>query len=247
MESKIKNAYNKLGKFYYESRKYKTAGTWFYNENLEMPATLELLGEINRKKILDLGCGPGFHTKYLIKRGAKVKGIDFSKELINFARKENPSVEFTICNAEKLPYKNNEFDFVLSSLVMGHVKNWDKVLKEVKRVLKSNGLFVFSIRNPISECSEKIKWHRRTFRVIRDYFNEKWMIEEWTDKKGNFATGAHHHKTYETIIRLLIKNNFEIISYKDSKPSIKMKKLFPKQYEETINRPHFCTWKVRKK
>lgn len=247
MKSKIKNAYNKLGKFYYESRKYKTGGTWFYNQNLEMPTTLKLLGNIKDKKILDLGCGPGFHTKYLIKKMAKVKGIDFSKELINFAQKENPSVKFIIGDIKKLPYENKEFDIVLSSLVMGHIKNWGEVLREIRRVLKKKGIFIFSIKNPVSECSKKIKWKRKEFKVIKDYFKETWMVESWTDKRGNFATGAHHHKTYETIINLLVENGFEIIDYKDTKPSIKMEKLFPKEYTNTLNRPHFCVWKVRKK
>lgn len=247
MKAEIKKAYNKLGSFYYHSRKDKDGPSWFYNENLEMPATLELLGNIKEKKILDLGCGPGFHIKYLVKNGASVKGLDISKELIHFAKKENPSVDFKIGDMEKLPYKNAEFDIVLCSLVLGHLKRWDRVLNEISRVLKAKGIFVFSIRNPISECSKKIISGNKKLRVIEGYFNENWMIEDWKDNKGNSATGAHHHKTYETIIKLLLGNNFEIIGYKDTKPSLKLKKLFPQQYEDTINRPHFCVWKVRKR
>lgn len=247
MKSKIRNAYNKLGKFYYESRKYGTGASYFYNEHLEMPTTLKMLGNVNGKKILDLGCGPGLYARILSNKGARVKGIDISKEEIKIAKREDPKSEFIVGDIEKLPFKNNEFDIVLSALVLGHLKSWNKTLRGVNKVLKKGGIFVFSINNPISECAKKVKWKGRKFRVIKDYFKEKWVIEDWTDKKDAHAEGAHYHKTYETIINLLIKNGFEIIGYKDAKPSIKIKKLFPKQYTDTINRPRFCTWKVRKK
>ena len=243
---KIEKAYDILSSFYYRSRKNKAGTSYFYNENLEMPTTLKLLGDIKGKTVLDLGCGPGIYAKILTEKGAKVKGIDISSRLLEIAEKEAPEAEFKRGNAETLPYKTAEFDIVLSALMMGHLENWDKVLSEVRRVLKKNGLFVFSGYNPITEKLVKEKWFFRKFLQIKDYFNENWKITKWEGEEVS-AEGAHHHKTYGTIIKCLIKNGFEILDYEDAKPLKSTEKIFPKEYKKTINAPHFCVWKVRKK
>ncbi len=247
MKNKIKQIYNTLGEYYYKTRKDKAGISYFYNELLEMPTTLKLLGNVKDKKILDLGCGPGFYAKYLVMKGAKVKGIDISEKEIEIAKKEVPTVEFLVGDIEKLPYKNSEFDIVLAALVLGHLKSWDKALKEVKRVLKVNGFFVFSNYNPVTEKTKKIKWFFREFRVIKDYFKEGWRYNQWKEESGITVEGAHHHKTYGTIIRTIVKNGFEIIDYEDCKPISISKNIFPERYEKTMNAPHFSTWKVLKK
>src|SRR3989344_7974500 len=99
----IIQGYNKIAKEYHKLR---INGEKFHNEYLEMPTTLKLLGNVKGKKILDLGCGTGIYAKILTRKGAKVKGIDISKEEIKIARRENPKVEFKLGNSEKLPYTN---------------------------------------------------------------------------------------------------------------------------------------------
>ena len=245
-KEKIKETYNLLAQEYSDLRKNKEKGGWFYNEYLEMPTTLKMLGNVKKKKILDMGCGPGFYAKILSERGAIVKGIDFSSSLIEIARKEVPEAEFTLGNAEKLPYKSEEFEIVLSALMMDHLKSWDKALKEVKRVLKKRGLFVFSIKNPVTICLQKKKWFFKTFREIDRYFDEDWRIAKWKGKRVS-GEGAHHHKTYGTIIKYLVKYGFEIIDCEDTKPLSSAKNIFPREYQKTVNSPHFCTWKTVKK
>jgi ubiquinone/menaquinone biosynthesis C-methylase UbiE len=211
-----------------------------------MPTTLNLLGNVRGKKVLDLGCGPGIYAGILIKKGASVKGIDNSETLIKIAKKEAPEAEFTLGSAEKLPFKNSEFDIVLAALVLGHLDDWNKALKEVRRVLKKGGTFVFSNYNPVIESTVKEKWLFRKFRVIKNYFDEKWKYQWWGEStKG--ARAGHHHKTYGTIVKLLVKHGFEIIAYGDAKPLISAKKSYPYEYEKTLNAPHFCTWKAKKK
>jgi ubiquinone/menaquinone biosynthesis C-methylase UbiE len=245
--SMIKKAYKLLGEEYYNTRKHKSGGSYFYNELLEFPTTLKLLGNVKEKKILDLGCGPGIHSKKLSDQGAKVKGIDISKELIEIAKNEAPKVEFKVGDINKLPYKDAEFDIVFASLVMGHLKEWDKALSEIKRVLRRDGFFVFSNYNPVTEKFVKIRWFFRKFRELRGYFEEGIKKTIWKKDKDNFAEMVHYHKTYGTIVRLMIENGFEIRDYEDCKPLDSAKKDFPKEYERALNAPHFCVWKVRRK
>ncbi len=239
----VKEKYREIGEDYYNSRKYKTGRSYFYNEMLEMPTTLKLLGDVKNKKVLDLGCGPGLYAKKLSERGTKVKGIDLSRDLIKIAKRENPNIEFKIGDAENLPYKNSEFDIVLAALVLGHLSNWDKALSEINRVLKRGGIFVFSGYNPVIEKTKKTRWFFRNFREIKDYFEEGWRFSKW--KKD--AKKIHYHRTYGTIVKSLVKHGFEIIDYEDCKPVNSSKKLYPKLYDKTIKAPHFCVWKLKKK
>lgn len=229
---------------YYRTKKYPAG--WFYNEMLEMPTTLKLFGNVKNKKILDIGCGTGIYAKILVRKGAKVKGIDISKEMIKIARKENPKIEFKIGNAEKLPYKNKEFDIVLAALVMEHFSRWDRLLKEIKRVLKNKGLFLFSIGNPVIDALKKVTYKARKFRIVKNYFKEGVKVEKWYFGKKKVYI-KWHHKTYGTIIKTIVRNGFELIDYEDAYPLRKAKKLFPKDYKLWSNMPYFCTWKIRRK
>lgn len=235
-----KNIYNKIAEDFHNLRT-KMSGGWFYNELLEMPTTLKLLGNVRSKKVLDLGCGTGIYSKILKKEGAKVKGIDISEKEIEVARRENPYIEFKIGNAEKLPYQDEEFDIVLAALVMEYFNSWNKVLREIRRILKKKGIFVFSIGNPITNCI-RIKSIRRA-KIIRNYFKEGKITSRWW--RGIYM--VWYHKTYGTIVRLLLNNGFELKDYEDSFPLRKAKRLFPEDYRRTSVLPYFCTWKWRKK
>jgi len=237
-----KKTYNRIARDYHHLRTKKYPQGWFYNELLEMPTTLKLLGNIRGKKILDLGCGTGIYAKILTKKGAKVKGIDISKEMIKIAQKENPEIEFKVGNAEKLPYKSKEFDIVLSALVLEYFKDWNKVLKEINRVLEKDGLLIFSIGNPVSSSIKRIKFKGKKFRLVKAYFKENLRVSKWWD--GVYM--RWYHKPYGTIVKLLIKHGFGLVDYEDAKPLEKAKKLFPSDYDDTINNPYFCTWKWRK-
>ncbi len=244
MKEGIKFTYNALVGEHISLMK-KDSENKFYKVILETPFLLKLTGDVKNKKVLDLGCGPGIHAKILTKKGAKLTGIDSSVVSINLARKEAPQAEFFIGDIEKLPFNSEEFDIVFSAMVIGHLKNWDKVFNEVHRVLKKKGIFVFSNYNPFKEVVKKNKWKGKVFRVIENYFDEKVFYGIWGNGNKTFRI-SHHHKTYGTIIKTIINNGFEIIDYEDCKPPKSAKKKYPKLYEKTINVPNFCVWKVKK-
>lgn len=247
MKDMTRNAYNALGKEYYKSRKEKSDISYFYNELLEMPMMIKMLGDLSGKKVLDLGCGPGFHIGKLKRKCREIRGIDLSSEEIALAKKDHPAIDLRVGDAEKLPYKKGEFDIVFSSLMMGHFEDWAPVLQEVSRVLKKKGEFTFSIHNPVTEDLAKKTWFFKKFRVIEHYFEEKWRIKTWGERNAVSAEVGHHHKTYGTIIHLLTENGFEIISYEDCYPLAEGKDLFPDHYEKATQIPYFCVWKVRKR
>ena len=245
-EKEAVKKYNVSARAYHNWRTVENPEGWFYNELLEMPATLKLVGNVKGKKILDFGCGTGIYAKLLTKKGAKVKGFDISNEMLKIAKEENPKLDLKTGSGYKIPF-SEKFDVVLAPLVVHYLKDWNKMLKEVKRVLKKGGYFVFSTGNPVYDSRERKKIGKTEVKVFGDYFGEGKKYVFWLDNKGNKMKMTYYSKTYETIINLLLDNGFEIVGYKDCFPLKKAKRLFPEDYAEYSKKPFFCVWKVRLK
>ena len=245
-EKSAKKLYDFMAEEYHNHRTKKYPSGWFYNELLEMPAMLDVLGNVKEKKILDMGCGSGIYAKILTKKGALVKGFDISPTMLEIARKDNPKLELREGSAYKIPF-NEKFDIVLASLMVHYLNDWDKMFKEVSKVLDKGGLFLFSTGNPVAECRDKIKYKGRKLRIFGDYFGTKKIVNYWKRQNGKKVKIVSFHKTYELIINTIVKNGFEIVEYKDTFPLKKAKKLFPEEYRLCSKVPFFTVWKLEKK
>lgn len=104
-------------------------------------------------KILDLGCGAGRTTFNLYKNGYKnIIGLDIADKLIDFAKsysnKKNLNISFVVGDATKLNYSDNSFDVVIFSFngmqCIPGLENRRNVLKEVYRILKPGGYYIFT-------------------------------------------------------------------------------------------------------
>ncbi len=105
--------------------------------------------DIKNKKVLDAGCGNGEYTHILAQNGGIVTACDGSCEMLRLAREKYPQYQFDKANLlEKLPYGNQEFDLVYCNLVLMDIDPIDGVLAEFHRILKTNGIFFFSIVHP---------------------------------------------------------------------------------------------------
>jgi len=99
--------------------------------------------------------------------------------MIVIAKKENPKVEFKVGSGYKIPYEG-KFDIVFASLALHYVRDWNKVFREVKRVLKKGGLFIFSNGNPILDASNSmgIEGKKRKVMGKKNYFEEKMLTAQ---------------------------------------------------------------------
>ena len=102
----------------------------------------------NKTDFLELGCGNGLVSKYLARNySSSVIGIDVDPEQIELARKgtnNTPNIRFLEADATNLPLDDSSFDVVLSFGVFHHILNWQDALKEIKRVLRPGGYFVYA-------------------------------------------------------------------------------------------------------
>jgi ubiquinone/menaquinone biosynthesis C-methylase UbiE len=94
----------------------------------------------SRPHLLDVGCGTGHFVNELSNRGFTCSGCDPSEEMLNQARRLNPSVPFELAGIQSLPFKSDSFDIVLAIEVMRYIQDIDVALSEVHRVLKPGGL-----------------------------------------------------------------------------------------------------------
>lgn len=105
----------------------------------------------NPKNILEIGCGIGYTTKSIRERfpNAKITAIDYDNEQIKTANMQHgkiKNVKFMQGDATKLKFKNNSFDAVFEFNVLHHIKNYEKAIKEINRLLnEKKGFYIMDI------------------------------------------------------------------------------------------------------
>lgn len=134
---------------------------------VEKPAMRSVLPDLTGKRVLLLGCGSGEESKLLEEfGGAGLVGIDLSAESIRLAQESYPEHEFTVGDMHKLPFANEVYDFVYSSLTVHYSDNPLSVYKEVSRVLKPGGSFQFSVGHPMRWASDVTDVNGRQVRLL---------------------------------------------------------------------------------
>jgi len=113
---------------------------------------LGLLRKSKARKLLDLGCGDGLTLAFLAEQGFDVVGIDYSEVGVENAKKrlaeKGKSAKIIVGDIyKKLPFKDGEFDAIISYQVINHNKitNIRKLLKEINRILKKGGIFSIKV------------------------------------------------------------------------------------------------------
>jgi len=106
-----------------------------------------ILGMLEGKKVLDIGCGTGFITNMAAKNGYDVTGIDLEKEGIRIARKNmgRKKVRYMLGDFFDFKFKKGSFDSVILADVLEHVKEEGKMLREIFRVLKKDGVLIMTV------------------------------------------------------------------------------------------------------
>ena len=97
--------------------------------------------------ILDLGCGEGEIARALFGKGVIDVGLDNGEQMVKKAEKSGIYLKVILGDACCLPFEKESFNLVFSNCVVEHIPDIDQVLFEAARVLKKNGLFVFTVHS----------------------------------------------------------------------------------------------------
>jgi GrpB-like predicted nucleotidyltransferase (UPF0157 family)/SAM-dependent methyltransferase len=120
------------------------------NALYDRPAIVDLAGDVEGKRVLDVGCAAGHLSALLAGRGADVLGVDASAGMVEVARRKFGGVaRFEVVDVSgPLPLPDGSIDVITASLVLHYLKDWGLMLAEFRRVLKPGGVLAFSVHHP---------------------------------------------------------------------------------------------------
>lgn len=122
----------------------------------------KLLPDFAGKRVLDLGCGYGWHCGYAAGHGAAyVLGTDLSEKMLETARIKNsaPAIQYRRSAMEDLNFPAGSFDVVLSSLALHYVRDFGPLAENIFRWLTPGGTFVFSAEHPVFTAYGSQDWY----------------------------------------------------------------------------------------
>ena len=217
----------------------KAAGEWHQLQ--------PLFPELQGKKVLDLGCGYGWHCRYAAQMGAsQILGIDSSEKMIAKAAADNSDVQirYEVCSIEEYDYPDDFYDLVVSNLVLHYLEDLDSVYQNVYRTLKSGGCFLFNIEHPTFTAGVNEDW------IYDENGNPQyWAIDNYyypgkreTKFLGKQVVKQHH--TLTQILNPLIKCGFQMEAIEEAMPPADMMDI-PGMRDE-MRRPMMLLVKVKK-
>lgn len=130
----------------------KIAGQYaqqYFNDSVDFPYIDSFLNLLPRSAvILDVGCGPGQFSKYMLDKGFEVVGIDFSNEMIAIAKEKVHKGAFSYMDMRKLTFPENYFDGIFSAYSLIHIPSNEiaETLAGFSRVLKAGGYIEIAVQ-----------------------------------------------------------------------------------------------------
>lgn len=159
---------------------------------------MEILEKYIKGEVLDLGCGDGTHASMVRKFfDGNIYAIDPSEEIIEQAKRNYDNIFFKVASAYDLPYEDNFFDVVYAIDVIEHLKEPKKMLSEVRRVLKKDGIVIFQTPNyPIKR--------------FYDFYNV--ISKNWRSRFSDDPT--HFYKFTALHLKKMCSEYFKVLEFK---------------------------------
>ena len=185
---------------------------------------LHAIGEPAGLEILDAGCGEGYLSRILAKKGANVTGIDSSAKLIEAARSQNLadvlSVSFDIGSVDDLPYPDSAFDLVVCNHLVNDLFDPSKPISEFARVLRSNGRLIILMLHPCFYNKHAERDQATNGMIASSYFDIR-SVEQTFEVDGLTSPAANTawFRPLEFYTEELRKSGFAITSLTEPHPS----------------------------
>jgi ubiquinone/menaquinone biosynthesis C-methylase UbiE len=187
-----------------------------YGPDIATETELRLLGNLEGKRVLELGCGGGPVSVAMAKQGAKVIAIDGSAEQIAHARRlaerEEVKVELRQGDyADLAAVRADTIDIAISVYSLGAVADLDRVFRQVHRVLRPEGPLVISLPHPAFRAVDPAGDPPT---VRRSYFDRtpiSWVAES--------ESGADQPMTISDLFTSLSRANFRVDTILEPEPA----------------------------
>lgn len=167
------------------------------------------LSGLKRPVILEIGCSSGYlgEVLKLAKLDIEYQGCDYSPDFIDLAKQKYPDHEFKVCDATQLPYRNGQFEIVVSGCCILHILDYPKAIAESARVSKQ--LVIFH-KTPIVHLKPTLHTVKTAYdvKMFEIQFNET----EFIDLLAQSGLSILTNRTYAS---MTITGLDEPIFYKD--------------------------------
>lgn len=200
----------------------------------EWPVLRDLLPRLAGQRVIDLGCGFGWATRWMREQGAaSVLGLDLSQNMIAQAKATttDSAIAYYFTDLDKLNLPTAAFDLAFSSLAFHYVADFARLAGMIYRALAPGGHLVFSIEHPVYMAATHPHWiadedGRKTWPVNR-YSIEGERRTEWFVKDV-----LKYHRTLGTTLNALIDTGFQIRRVVEFAPTAEQIAQMPELAEE---------------
>ena len=187
-----------------------------YGPDIATEADLRLLGNLDGKRVLELGCGGGPIAIAMAKQGAKVIAVDESAEQIAHARnlmeREEVKVELRQADLADLAFvRADTMDAAISVYALGAVADPDRVFRQVHRVLRPEAPLVISLPHPAYRSVDTTTDPP----VLKRRYFDRTPITWWHEKES----GTDHPSTISDLFTSLTRANFRVDTILEPEPS----------------------------
>lgn len=218
----------------------KGAGEW--------PALQKVLPDFTGKRVLDLGCGYGWHCGYAVHKGAAyVLGTDISEKMLETAREKNndEKIEYMRCAMEDLDFAEESFDIVISSLAFHYVEDFAGLVEKINRWLKAGGHFVFSVEHPVFTAYGSQDWYYDEEGDILHFPVDNYYYEGKREAVFLGEKVTKYHRTLTSYLNTLLEKGFILQNVTEPQPPEDMRSL-PGMMDE-MRRPMMLIAAAQKK
>lgn len=187
------------------------------NDTLEQPILRELAGDLQGRRILDLGCGAATFGVYALAQGAAAYlGVDASARMIAVADVALANTRGRVVRApvETWEYPEAAFDLVVSSLALHYVGDLAPVMAGVARTLVAGGRVVFSVEHPIiTSCARG--W---TAPLCQDWVVDDYFVAGPRETTWLGGEVVRYHRPVEEYVVALQAAGFGLDRLRESRP-----------------------------
>lgn len=179
----------------------------------EWRALQKLLPDFAGKRVLDLGCGYGWHCKYAREQGAaSVLGTDLSEKMLAEARSRNggAGIAYRRAAMEDLDFAAGSFDVVLSSLAFHYVRDFGPLVDKIHFWLSEGGALVFSVEHPVFTAQGRQDWCYGEDGEILHFPVDNYYIEGVRDALFLGEHVTKYHRTLTTYLDTLLEAGFAL-------------------------------------
>ncbi|ACL64665.1 Methyltransferase type 11 [Anaeromyxobacter dehalogenans 2CP-1] len=201
----------------------------------EWSAFRSLLPDLRGKRVLDLGCGFGWHCRHACEQGARsVVGVDLSEKMLERARALGSDARLTYVRSaiEDVELAPATFDVVISSLALHYVADLAKVLANVRACLRPGGALVFSVEHPIFTARAEQDWC-----LGPDGERRHWPVDGYQDEgprttRWMGAAVVKHHRTVATWVDSVLDAGFRLERLVEPEPPPELLEAHPDWKDE---------------